>query len=294
MESYTPTNYAYSAMGYGRSDYDAFYGLSEEMNYFGWHCHDFYELYIHLQGAEFYSVDNQTYRLKPNQLIIIPPFLMHGLMANNTLRHYERAFIYLSPEFMKNLGCGQIDIEQMLTERMRSNRFVFNMEEKAARECAAHIGAVHRNIQNHQPWDRFTDITHLLPALRLMLEAANASSEPLPVVQSNPLMHEILSYIETHCAESLNLRSLAERFSISQSSLSHQFLAYTHHSVYEYILYKRVMMAKQRLIENVPPGEVAFQCGFGDYSNFLRAFQKISGISPRKYQSDMRAKTQEG
>ena len=287
MGSYTPSNYAYSAMGNGRSDYDAFYGLSEEMDFFGWHCHDFYEFYIHLQGAEYYSVDNQTYILKPNQLVILPPFHMHGLMANNTLKHYERAFIYISPAFLKILGCGQIDMEQMLNKLLLSNRFVFDIDAEDARECARQIDKVYQNTGNNAPWDRFTDITHLVTAMRIMLEAASDPENTLPTVQANPLMQEVLAYIEEHCCEPLSLQTLAERFSISRSSLSHQFLCYTHHSVYEYILYKRVMLARQRLIENVTPSEAAYQCGFGDYSNFLRAFQRISGMSPSQYRREV-------
>ena len=293
MGSYTPSNYAYSAMGNGRSDYDAFYGLSEEVDYFGWHCHDFYEFYIHLQGAEYYSVDNRTYVLRPNQLLILPPFRMHGLMANNTLKHYERAFIYISPAFLKILGCGQIDIEQMLNKLLHSGRFVFDISTEDARECARQIDTVHRNTGSNAPWERFADITHLVTALRIMLEAASAPGNTLPTVQANPLMHEILAYIEEHCCEPLSLQSLAERFSISRSSLSHQFLRYTHHSVYEYIIYKRVMMARQRLIENVTPSEAAYQCGFGDYSNFLRAFQRISGMSPSQYRREVHARSSE-
>ena len=288
MEISIPTNNAYSAMGHGRSDYDAFYGVTEEMNFLSWHCHDFYELYIHLQGAEYYSVDNNTYRLKPNQLLIIPPFRMHGLMMNKKLTRYERAFIYLSPSFMKYLGCGQVDIEQMISEFTGSGRFVFDMDEEQARTCAEHINAVHLNGENHQPWDRFTDLSHLLPAVRIMIEAMHSSAASMPTIPANPLMSEILGYIEEHYAEAITLKSLSDQFNISQSSLSHQFLRYTHHSVYEYILYKRIMMAKYRLIQNETPGEAAFQCGFGDYSNFLRAFKKITGLTPSEYKQQVR------
>ena len=289
MEAYPPTNEAYSAMGNGRSDYDAFYGLSDELYHFSWHCHDFYEFYMHLQGAQFYSVDNQTYELKPNQLLIIPPFHMHGLMAHNALKHYERAFIYISQGFLKVLGCGQIDMEQMLSDLEAGNRFVFNMDADIARSCARRIEEVHKSIRNQRPWDRFTHITQLLPVLRMMLETASSGSDCAPATQPDPLMQRILAYIELNCAEEMSIKLLAERFNISPSSLSHRFLRYTHHSVYEYILYKRVMMAKQLLIQNEPPGEVAFRCGFGDYSNFLRAFERISGVSPSRYRRDVHA-----
>ena len=99
-----PSHLAYSAMGNGRSDYDAYYGITEMENYFGWHFHDFYEFYIHLGGAEYYCIESRTYIMEPNQLFIIPPYTMHGLMADKRLKRYERAYIYLSSEFMKTLS----------------------------------------------------------------------------------------------------------------------------------------------------------------------------------------------
>ena len=55
----------YSAMGMGRYDYEACYQLDETWGLYGLHCHDFYELYIHLNGAKFYCIDNQVYPVEP-------------------------------------------------------------------------------------------------------------------------------------------------------------------------------------------------------------------------------------
>ncbi len=282
-----PTGNAYSAMGHGRSDYEGYYGITDEWRYFSWHCHDFYELYLHLGGAEYYGVDNMTFMLQPNQFIIIPPFHMHGLLMSERLINYERAFLYISPSFLKYLGCGQIDLELTLTELVRENRVIFNMSPENARACAEHLKQVQLRADSHQPWDRFIDFTHILPVLRLMLETANTTAAGVSALPVSPMMHGILGYIEEHYAEPLTLKLLSEQFNVSPSALSHQFLRYTHHSVYEYIIYKRVMMAKQKLMENLPLNEVAFQCGFGDYSNFLRAFRKISGMSPSRYKKQL-------
>ena len=282
-----PSHLAYSAMGNGRSDYDAYYGITEMENYFGWHFHDFYEFYIHLGGAEYYCIESRTYIMEPNQLFIIPPYTMHGLMADKRLKRYERAYIYLSSEFMKTLSLGQIDLERTVGELIKDERYVFSISPEAAKECARHIENVHRDKQDVQPWKRFSDMSHLLPALRLMLEAANVQSESAASASSDSDIGEIMHYLGEHFTEPLSLKTLSERFNISPSSLSHRYTQYTRHSVYEYILYKRIMMAKYLIIQNEPLNEVAFRCGFGDYSNFLRAFKKICGFSPSRYKKDM-------
>ena len=60
-------------------------------------------------------------------------------------------------------------------------------------------------------------------------------------------------------------------------------MEYTNKGIYEYILYKRILKAKELMYSDISLTEIAFTCGFGDYSNFLRAFKKITGTSPKEY-----------
>lgn len=53
--------------------------------------------------------------------------------------------------------------------------------------------------------------------------------------------------------------------------------------MYDYSLHRRVMQAKALISSACPLSEVAFQCGFNDYSSFLRVFSKMAGMSPSAY-----------
>ncbi|MBR6029149.1 MAG: helix-turn-helix transcriptional regulator [Clostridia bacterium] len=278
-----PARYAFSAMGNGRSDYDGFYGMEDRMNYFGFHCHDFYEIYIHFQGGKFYAIGNEMFQLEPNMLIIMPPFHMHGLQSKGELLHYERAFLYLSQEYLATLGCGHLDMIQLINERIRDNRFVFPMDPAAAKACGQLIRELQSRPQPGTSWDRFVDFSLILSVLRIVIEATSSAVDPIQTTIVNPTMHQVLVYINAHYTEPLTLQGLAAQFNMSVSTLSHEFIEYTRHSVYNYILYRRISLAKQKLYEDSPIGEISFQCGFGDYSNFLRAFHKVTGTSPRAY-----------
>ena len=96
-------------------------------------------------------------------------------------------------------------------------------------------------------------------------------------------MHEVLHYINEHYTESLSLKELCNHFNMSESSLSHEFSNYSNKGVYEYILYKRIIRAKELLFTDMNLTQIALECGFNDYSNFLRAFKKLSGCSPKEY-----------
>ena len=81
----------------------------------------------------------------------------------------------------------------------------------------------------------------------------------------------------------MKLEDIARRFAISVSYLSHEFTSYAGRSVYEYILYRRVQLAKENLLTDMSLSEVADRSGFGDYSGFLRSFRRMTGMAPNAY-----------
>ena len=91
----------YNAMGREDAEYEACYAVAERHTVGGLHCHDFYEFYIHYQGGKLYYVDGSVFPLQNNQLIIMPPFRMHGLVGGSSLQNYERGFLYLRPETLR-------------------------------------------------------------------------------------------------------------------------------------------------------------------------------------------------
>ena len=289
------SNFGYCSMSHGRNDYEGFYGISFNRQHYGFHCHDFYEIYLHISGARQFGVDNEVYMLKPDQLIIVPPFHMHGLMCEQTLPRYERAYLYCSTDFLATVGCGQIDLIQFLSERTKGQGcLIYSLKREIADECMNYMSTVMKNGENNAPVDRFRDLTYILPLFRIILDTLRGSSPQLPAVTANPMMHQVLVYINEHYMEPLTLESLSETFGISVSTLSHEFMRYIHHSVYNYILYRRVILAKQKLFEPLTLSEISYLCGFGDYSNFLRSFKKLTGVSPSEYRAQVRLHQKRG
>lgn len=76
---------------------------------------------------------------------------------------------------------------------------------------------------------------------------------------------------------------LEHEFEVFQSHMTREFAAYTGRSVYDYVIYRRILSAKELICAGRPFTEIAFECGFNDYSCFLRAFQKLTGQSPSAY-----------
>ncbi|MBR2718365.1 MAG: helix-turn-helix transcriptional regulator [Clostridia bacterium] len=274
---------AYESMAPDRHDYDAYYSLDETWGLYALHCHDFYELYIHFSGAKFYCVDNNVYPLESCQLMVLPPFCMHGLIGDSAPVHYERAFLYITPSMLRNCGGGFIDLERFLNKYHTAGQYHFLLKPEDAQVCKQLIQEIHANLRTQSSVSRFANYTKVLHFLQIACQTMKATQEVMEPVVVNEAMHEILSYINDHFTQPLKLDALARQFGVSMSFLSHEFVKYTGRSVYDYVLYRRVLLAKAMITTNHSLNEVAYQCGFNDYSSFLRIFRKMVGMSPSAY-----------
>ena len=274
---------SYSAMGMGRHDYEACCRFDEEWGLYGLHCHDFFEFYIFFQGAKFYCIDNQVFPVEPNHLIILPPFRMHGLIGDQLPRNYERCFLYISPAMLKTCGAGLMDLEQFFNSHARSSLMQFRMTPEEGETCKALLQDLSKTQDDTSSLGKFSNHAKILQFLSIICQVLHRTQETIEPIVVNEAMQEILSYVNEHFTSSIKLESLARKFGVSVSFLSHEFVKYTGRSVYDYVLYRRGLLAKEMINSGVPLSEVAFQCGFNDYSSFLRAFSKMAGMSPSAY-----------
>ena len=152
-------------MGYGRHDYEACYNFDDVWTLTALHCHDFYEFYIHFQGAKFYCIDNQVYPMGTYQLLVMPPFLLHGLIGDQVPTNYERCFLYVSPDMLKTCGAGQIDLEQFFSAHARNGHFYFNMTAEEGESCKHILQDLSKTQNDAASLSRFSNYTKLLQFL---------------------------------------------------------------------------------------------------------------------------------
>ncbi len=112
----------------------------------------------------------------------------------------------------------------------------------------------------------------------------NGHSVPAEITVTNHAqVDDILTYINRHISEELTLDALSAHFYLSSSYLCRIFKSTTGTTINKYITARRITIAKALLNEGFSVTEACEKCGFNDYSNFLKAFTKAVGISPKKY-----------
>ncbi|MBQ4451536.1 MAG: helix-turn-helix transcriptional regulator [Clostridia bacterium] len=268
--------------------YEAKYAYSETLTGPEYHCHDFYEFYIHIRGGQRYGMYERLFQLRPNQLFIIPPFVMHGLSYDDVLRGYERAYVNVTTEMVNRLGFGKFDLDGFFRSYTSKGNYAFQLSALDAEACVSYVKRIQESTPSDDPADGFAGCCALAGFLSTVCQTMRLSSSVIGDDIPSSVIQNVLAYINGHYTQTLKMEDIARRFGISVSYLSHEFTKFTKRSVYEYILYRRVMLAKQMMSGDMSLNQIAYQCGFGDYSNFLRMFNKLVGMSPSQYRKQIR------
>lgn len=94
-------------------------------------------------------------------------------------------------------------------------------------------------------------------------------------------VEQVISYINNHYSDELNLATLADTFFISPNYLCRIFRKATGLTVHDYIRRKRLSKARELRRNGKSISEAAMLSGFSDYSSFYRTYKKVMRCSPK-------------
>jgi AraC-like DNA-binding protein len=101
----------------------------------------------------------------------------------------------------------------------------------------------------------------------------------------NPEISEVVKYIDSNLPSPLREEELADHCHYSVTYFSKLFRKTMGVSFRDYVMSKRISLAKQMLVEDKysKVAVVAYQCGYKDVSYFSRIFKKKTGLTPASY-----------
>lgn len=241
------------------------------------HSHSSYEFYYFVDGDADYQVEGKIYHLTPHSLVLLSPYVFHGLRVSST-KPYTRCVIYVQPEFIP------FEYRSLLLSIFPGNQkenqkevFYENTKEFGILSFLEKLVA----LQDQDISNKACLSTILLDAL---LAQVYIMSQTLHPSQAYILVPEnitrIIDYINQHLTEEVSLDVLSERFFLSKHYMNRAFKKATGTTIINYIIHKRVIMACHLMQEGNSASVAAFQSGFHDYSVFYRAYKNIFGHSP--------------
>ena len=247
------------------------------------HHHDFYEVYFFLAGNVQYNIESRSYLLTPGDVLLISPMELHQPMFGSEHREYERIVLWIDKRFLEGFNLQGQNLTACFDPTMPSHTNLLRPEGVARQYLTFLLENLLVETASEEPYSEMAALSLLAQVLvalnRLAIQHAGEENKSGP----DATVYSVLGYINEHYSENLTLDDLANRFFISKYHLSREFQRLVGTSVHRYIIQKRLVMAKQMLSEGNPSSEVYQQCGFGDYSNFYRAFKAEYQISPKDY-----------
>ena len=247
------------------------------------HHHDFYEVYFFLSGNVQYNIENRSYLLTPGDVLLISPMELHQPMFGSEQREYERIVLWIDKQFLEGFSLpgesltacfdtGAANYSNLLRPEGVNRQFLIFLLEQLISESSS-----------IEPYQEICALSYLAQVLVLLNRLALQQRREEVVPAPDSTVYNVLGYINEHYNENLTLDELANKFFVSKFHLSREFQRLVGTSVHRYIVQKRLVMAKQMLSAGRPSSEVYQNCGFGDYSNFYRAFKAEYQISPKDY-----------
>lgn len=101
--------------------------------------------------------------------------------------------------------------------------------------------------------------------------------ESVDILQPNPRIQTLCTYIEEHYAENLTLDDLLAMTDFGKSYLLRSFTKQTGVSPYRYLQTIRLDKARKFLEQGIAPIDAAGMAGFADQSHFTHSLKNLSG-----------------
>ena len=265
-------------------DYEIYHYRDSRELHVSLHFHDFYECYLLLSGNIQYQIDSASFTILPGDLLLIGPNQLHRPIFTQTDKPYERIVLWLSRSFVERLSTPESDLSSCFsTQRFSAIRFMPEQRDNITRQFFDLLNAT-GGVQ----FGRDVYCRSLVTSLLVTFNRALVGQEralPRADIRVSKLAKAISNYLDAHLAEPISLDELSQTVFLSKYYLERVFHRETGVSIYQMLLQKRMIHARNLMQEGVPLTSVAQRCGFSEYSGFYRAFRNEYGIPPRKYLS---------
>ena len=269
------------------SDYEVFHYSNTDLSGVSLHHHDFYECYLFLAGDVTYLIEGKSYPLTPGDIVLVNSKELHQAYINSKNSAYERIVLWINPSFLRELSTEETDLTHCFESPNRKNVLRLDYEwQQKIRILMNKLIMLERyqGIGRELLYKAY--ITELMIYINNQIFYGNVRLD-VEAKKSN-LIEQILEYINAHIDEDITIDDLSEHTYLSKFHLSREFKKNTGTTLHRYILQKKLIAAKELILKDIPITHVYEQCGFGDYSNFFRAFKNEYGMTPKQYLEAMR------
>lgn len=277
-QEFTPRQYMKN------DDFEFFHYKDEPTLEVEFHNHDFYEIYFFISGKVNFIVEGKSYNLKPGDIFLInnkeihKPILEYGCI-------YERVVIWVNPDFINRYSTDGSNLSRCFDSTSRNKHNLLRPSTNMLNLIKSIIAKLNNSCTGESFGNDILRNIYLVELLTyLNIAYLDIYKENIQEdIIYNQKINEVIHYINDNLSEDLSLETLSNKFYTSKYHLLREFKKYTGYTPHSYALQKRLINARTQLKDGCRISDICQSCGFGDYSNFSRSFQKVYNITPKQY-----------
>ena len=271
-------------VGYLNDNFKIFHIRDKKDIKFEYHHHDFSKIVILIDGDLTYYIEGKAYILKPWDILFVNKNEIHKPVVNPD-KYYERIVIWLNPDFMAKYAQGNNDLLKCFEVAIKNNYNLLRLNMKSI-EIIKNLIQDIQNCNNSNEFGSEILIESLFVQLMVLMNRLFLNSDKnrdIEDIQYDKTIEGVLNYINSNLENDLSIDTIASEFFISKYYLMRKFKNQIGSSIHNYVVQKRLILARSLISDGLSMSSVCSRCGFNDYSSFVRAFKKVYGVSPSNY-----------
>ena len=261
--------------GYLNEQFRLFHLKDQTRKEFSYHYHDFHKVVIFISGKAAYHIEGKAYQLKPWDILLVNRHAIHRPEIDPSVP-YERFILWIQNDipWQELLKCFQkandrsynlVRLNSALQEKMKD--ILFELENSAKSDEYG------KEILTQSLFLQFMVYLNRIFLEKQYIYDAHSYS-------SDSQIEELLRYINHNLTEDLSIETLARKYYLSKYHMMRKFKEETGYTVHNYIISKRLLLARTKISEGTPILKAAQLSGFSDYTTFSRAYKKQFGTAP--------------
>lgn len=251
------------------------------------HWHDEMEIIYIKKGQGIVIVDLITFQVSAGDILVIIPGQLHSIeqepgqsmeyeniIFQTDMLFYRQEDICVTDYFLPMMQ-GHLEIPTYLPKTW-----------EAYREASACLDQADELCKDRPPAYQVSVKAWLFQFFYILFSHSVRTQHPTGSAKTRSLDKTklILKYIETHYAENLTIKEMAEACGFSQSHFMKFFKASFGTSFVAYLKEYRLTMAARLLLSSSSSIlTIAQETGFDNLSYFNRAFKAMYGVTPRQF-----------
>lgn len=270
--------------GYLNEDFRFFHLKDKQAEEHTFHYHGFNKIVIFISGNVTYVIEGKYYKLSPWDILFVSSNEIHKPIIDPN-EYYERIIIWVNSNYLKNHSTDDSDLLTCFHTAAKEKHNLFRLSSDNINIIRDTLFSLEKAIRERDFGGKLLQNSYFVQLIvylnRLMIRTKTKKDEK--DIHYDERIVNILTYINENLDGNLSIDSIASRFYINRYYLMHNFKNQTGYTIHNYISQKRLAKAAALVKKGLQATNVSEQCGFQDYSSFVRAFKKNFGLSPKQY-----------